>query len=74
MLNHFQVMTTQYQQTNDMQPHVVDQSQQTQTIQLIGAGKKKEKILLPCSHCKDSFRTECQLQVPELFNFLFERS
>lgn len=56
-------MTTQFQQTTDMQPHHVDQSQQTQTITLIGTGKKKEKVLLPCSHCKDSFRTECQLQV-----------
>lgn len=55
-------MTTQFQQTAEMQPQHVSQSQQTQTISLV-APRKKEKILLPCMHCKDSFRTECQLQV-----------
>ncbi|EEB12777.1 zinc finger protein, putative [Pediculus humanus corporis] len=54
-------MATQFQQGTEIQPQHVNQSQQTQTISLV-TPRKKEKILLPCMHCKDSFRTECQLQ------------
>lgn len=63
-------MTTQYQQTAEMQPQHVNQSQQTQTITLV-TPRKKERVLLPCMHCKDSFRTECQLQVGFDFQLSF---
>lgn len=50
--------SAQYQ--GEMHGHV-EQSQGSAVVTF--QTKKKEKVLLPCMHCKDSFRTECQLQV-----------